>query len=192
MSRIDGRVRAGLLGLIILGSACGERGVDWSAPENRLLRENTTSKGDAVLLEYWSLLDAPCQPIYDALADHYADFIPGVDTSQLVAQTENSKTTLIAQRVVSRQVSAKVEWTLGKSPLRIDFRTLTSDFAFNDGSYEFEASPDGKRCVLKTSFLVKPAAGEQAPSLAAVSQATRAAFPAAVEGVRKRAGAAAK
>jgi hypothetical protein len=74
-----------------------------------------------------------------------------------------------------------------RAPLRVDFKTLTSDFAFNDGSYTFESSPDGKRCLVHFTFLVKPAKGAGAPSQSAVTEATRESFAPAVGGVKKRA-----
>jgi ribosome-associated toxin RatA of RatAB toxin-antitoxin module len=147
----------------------------------------TTDEG--VQLQYWSLLDAPCQQVYDARADveHYPDFIPGIDSVQLMGQTENSKTVLMGQRVISRMASAKVEWTFRRAPLRIDFKTLTSDYAFNDGSYTFESSPDGTRCLVHFTFLVKPAKGAGAPSQSTVTEETRACFAPAVGAVKKRA-----
>lgn len=183
-----------LLALAWLAVGCGGGGVDWSKPETLLLRETSASTDRGVQLDYWSLIDSPCQAIYEALADveHYPDFIPGVDQSQIIGQTEDSKTVLIAQRVISRQTNAKVEWKFGRNPLRIDFKTLTSDFAFNDGSYTFEASPDGKRCLAHFTFVVKPAEGTEAPSQTAVTQATREAFLAAAGGVKKRAATLAK
>jgi ribosome-associated toxin RatA of RatAB toxin-antitoxin module len=174
---------------LLLSAGCGGEGVDWSQPETLIVREKSATTDEGVQLQYWSLLDATCQQVFDALADveHYPEFIPGVDSVQLMGQTDNSKTVLIAQRIISRQTSAKVEWTFSRAPLRVDFKTLTSDFAFNDGSYTFESSPDGKRCLVHFTFLVKPAKGAGAPSQSAVTEATRASFAPAVGGVKKRA-----
>lgn len=105
-----------------------------------------------------------------------------------MGRTENSKTVLMGQRVVSRMASGKVEWTFSRAPLRVDFKTLTSDFAFNDGTYTFEPSPDGTRCLVHFTFLVKPAKGAWAPpSQSAVTEVTRESFRPAVEGITKRA-----
>ncbi|HWM79146.1 MAG TPA: SRPBCC family protein, partial [Methylomirabilota bacterium] len=105
--------RCTMLGLALLLVACGEGGVDWNAPENLVLREKSAKVGEGVQLEYWSLVDAGCQPVYDALVDieHYPDFIPGVDRANLLNVTPTSKTAQIAQRVIGRQSNAKVEWT---------------------------------------------------------------------------------
>src|SRR5437867_8690385 len=102
-----------ILGLVLIVAACGESGVDWSKPENFLLREKSSKKDDGVQLDYWSLVDATCKAVYDALADveHYPDFIPGVDRTQILTVGPNSKTIQIAQRVIGRQSNAKVEWT---------------------------------------------------------------------------------
>jgi ribosome-associated toxin RatA of RatAB toxin-antitoxin module len=178
-----------MLTLPLLSAGCGGDGVDWSEPETLIRREKSATTDDGVQLQYWSLLDAPCRKVYDALADveHYPDFIPGIDSVQLMGQTESSKTVLMGQRVVSRMANAKVEWTFGRDPLRVDFKTLTSDFAFNDGSYTFEPSPDGTRCLVHFTFLMKPAKGAGAPSESAVTAETRTSFTAAIAGVKKRA-----
>jgi len=180
------RVPSVLLAALVL-AACG-REVDWSAPENLLIKERTTDRDGFVELEYWSLIDAPCSRIYDALVDveHYPDFIPGVDSVSLLERTERSKTVQIAQRVIGRQANAKVQWTFDPETRRIEFKTLTSDLTYNDGYYKFVDSPDGKRCLVKSLFIVKQGPGL---SLGALGQATRESFLTAARGVKKRASA---
>lgn len=43
------------------------------------------------MLVHWSLLDALCRQVLDALADvdHYPEFIPGIDSVQLMGQRES-------------------------------------------------------------------------------------------------------
>ncbi len=168
---------------LILGC---DRGVDWTAPENLLLRDVVTDRDGFVELDYWSLVDAPCERVFEALADveHYPDFIPGVQRVQLLAKTDRSKTVQIAQDVIGRQANAKVEWTFDPQKREIQFKTLTSDLTYNDGFYKFEESPDGKRCLVKALFLVKQAQGL---SLGALGQATRESYLTAARGVKKRA-----
>jgi ribosome-associated toxin RatA of RatAB toxin-antitoxin module len=185
----DRRVGSVLLGLALLG-ACGEKGVDWSAPENFLYREKSEKRDEGVQLSYWSLVDARCRLVYEALADvgRYADFIPGVDRTQILAETPTSKTIQIAQRVIGRQSNAKVEWTFDAQRRRIDFKTLASDLNFNDGHYEVEDSPDGQRCLVRSTFLVKHGEGRaQAVPIGVLAAGTRDAFLAAAQGVKKRA-----
>ena len=173
--------------IVVLSLAgCSSGGTDWSAPENMVHREKQTEQAGGALIEYWSLLDLPCGPVFDALVDveHYPEFIPGVDSVSLVEQTPRSKTVQIAQRVIGRQSSAKVEWTFDRDRKKIDFRTLQSDLTYNDGNYQLEDSPDGKRCAVHSSFLVKEGRGL---SLAALAQATRENFMSAARGVRGRA-----
>lgn len=180
----------GVLGLVVLLAACSEGGVDWSKPENFLLREKSSKKDEGVQLEYWSLVDAPCQPVYDALTDveHYADFIPGVDRTQILETKDDTKTIQIAQRVIGRQSNAKVKWTFNKQKRHIDFTTVTADLNYNDGHYELEPSPDGKRCLVRSTFLVKEGQGmAQAVPIGVLAAGTREAFLAAAQGVKKRA-----
>jgi ribosome-associated toxin RatA of RatAB toxin-antitoxin module len=177
--------------LVLSLAGCGERGIDWSAPENVVYREKQTEQAGGALIEYWSLLDLPCAPIFEALVDveHYPEFVPGVDRVSLLEQTQTSKTVQIAQRVIGRQSSAKVEWTFDRDRRKIDFRTLQSDLTYNDGNYQLHESPDGKRCAVHSSFLVKEGRGL---SLGALAQATRESFMSAARGVRKHAGELAK
>ncbi len=177
-------------GLVILLVACGETGVDWSSPENFLLREKTSKKDDGQQLEYWSLVDAACDPVYEALTDveHYPDFVPGVDRAQILSVDGNTKTIQIAQRVIGRQSNAKVKWTFYPDKRQIDFTTINSDLNYNDGHYELEASPDGKRCLVRSTFVVKEGQGmAQAVPIGVLAAGTREAFLGAAKGVKKRA-----
>lgn len=168
-------------------AGCGERELDWQAPENVVHREKQTEQAGGALIEYWSLLDLPCDPVFKALVDveNYPTFVPGVDRVSILEHSARSKTVQIAQRVIGRQSSAKVEWTFDPERKKIDFRTLQSDLTYNDGNYQLKDSPDKKRCAVHSSFLVKEGRGL---SLAALTQATRETFMAAARGVRKRAG----
>ena len=182
-----------ILGLVLIAAGCGETGVDWSKPENLLLREKSAKKDDGVQLEYWSLVDATCKAVYGALADveHYPDFIPGVDRTQILSADADSKTIQIAQRVIGRQANAKVKWTFHPDRKQIEFTTLSADLNYNDGHYEMESSPDGKRCLVRSTFLVKEGQGmAQAVPIGVLAAGTRDAFLAAAQGVKKRAAAA--
>jgi ribosome-associated toxin RatA of RatAB toxin-antitoxin module len=179
-----------LLTALALGG-CGDGGIDWGAPENVLHKEKQTEQAGGALIEYWSLLDLPCDPVFDTLVDveHYPDFVPGVDSVSIVGSTPDSKTVQIAQRVIGRQANAKVEWTFDRDRKRIDFRTLQSDLTYNDGNYQLQDSPDHTRCAVHSSFLVKEGRGL---SLGALAQATRESFMSAARGVRKQAATIAK
>jgi hypothetical protein len=185
MANLTCGLRVLLVGVLLAG--CGEKKVDWSAPENLMIHEASSNQDNNASLEYWSLIDAPCKPIYDALVDieHYPEFIPGVDRANLLGVTANTKTVQIAQRVISRQSNAKVEWTFDPAKQHIEFKTLSSDLSYNDGWYDLVASPDGKRCLVKSKFLVKAGEGQSVP-VGVLASATRDAFLAAAKGVRKR------
>ena len=94
--------------------------------------------------------------------------------------------------MIGRQSNAKVKWTFDPEKRQIDFTTITSDLNFNDGHYELDPSPDGKRCLVRTTFLVKQGQGmTQAVPIGVLAAGTREAFLAAAQGVKKRAAAAA-
>jgi len=180
--------RACLVLVVVLGG-CGGK-IDWSGPENFLLRERATNKDDGVLLEYWSLVDAPAGGVYDALADveHYPAFVPGVDSVSVIAVDGDGKTVQIAQRVIGRQANARVKWRFQPDRKRVEFTTLASNLNRNDGFYEVEPSPDGKRALVHSSFLVRPGEGSaQAVPIGVLTAGTRESFLAAAKGVRTRA-----
>jgi len=183
-------VSAAWCGLLVLLGACGERAVDWNAPENLLWREKSTKVENGVELQYWSLVDASAQAVYDAIADveHYPDFVRGVDSVQLLESGPNTKTVQITQRVIGRQNNAKVVWSFFPDKHRIEFKTLVSNVNYNDGTYDIEPSPDGKRCLVHSVFLVREGTGQaQAVPIGVLASGTRESFLAAAEGVKKRA-----
>lgn len=181
------------VGLVALGLTVGGCGgppeIDWTAPENLLLWEHAAITEEGVELQYWSLVDAPAEAVYGALAEveRYADFVPGVSRVQLLDTTPTSKTVEIAQQVVSRQTNAKVEWTFAPDRRRIEFRTLQTDLARNDGRHEIEPSPDGRRCLVRTTFLVREGEDARSVPVGVLAAATREAFLAAADGVKRRA-----
>ena len=189
MGSPGGRLSA-LVGLAVILAGCGDRGVDWNAPENLVLREQSTKRDDGVGLEYWSLVDAPAKAAYEALTDieHWPEFIPGVDNVSLIAVGTNTKTVQIGQHVIGRQANAKVEWKYFPDQLRIEFKTLSSNLNYNDGSYEIQPSPDGKRCLVHSSFVVREGQGAiQSVPIGVLVSGTRDTFLAAAKGVRNRA-----
>ena len=128
--------------------------------------------------------------MYEAITDveHYPDFVPGVDRAQILELDGTTKTVQIAQRVIGRQSNAKVKWTFHPDKRQIDFTTLSSDLNYNDGHYELEASPDGKRCLVRSTFVVKPGQGmAQGVPIGVLAAGTREAFLSAAQGVKKRA-----
>lgn len=191
--RTPRRTVPALLGLGLLLGGCGSGSIDWKAPENLVLRERSGKVDDGVKLEYWSLIDAPAGAVYAALADvaHYPDFVPGVDGVSVLSVEGNTTVTQISQRVIGRQTNAKVEWKFFPDRRRIEFRTLSSNLSYNDGSFVVTPSPDGKRSLVESTYLVKQGEAQAVP-IGVLASGTRESFLAAAQGVRKRAGASAK
>jgi hypothetical protein len=179
--------------LLVSALAC-QRGsapdVDWKAAENFFVVEKVDKgEGGATRLEFHSLVDAPADGVYGALAEpeNYAAFVEGVTDSGKMTVQGNVKVTHITQTVIGRQNRAEVEWTLHPEAKRIEFKTLKSDLNYNDGSYEVIPSPDGKRAyVISVYNLREKEGGIKAPPGVAVS-ATRESFAAAARSVKKRA-----
>jgi carbon monoxide dehydrogenase subunit G len=189
--RHRGALLLSLVAVLAGGSGCAPEDVDWSAPENFLLREEASRTDEGVRLQYWSLVDAPADAVYAALVDveHYPEFIPGVISVKLLESTADSKTVQIAQEVISRQTNARVKWTFDATARRIEFTTLQSNLARNDGAYEIEGSVDGARSLVRSTFLVRQGEHAQAVPIGVLASATREAFLKAAQGVKQRASA---
>ncbi len=175
--------------IVMLMAGCSrEPKVDWSAPENFFYRETSSNVDGGIQLVYWSLTDTPADANYKALADveHYMDFVDGVDRTQLLAQSGNTKTIQIAQRVIGRQNNATVLWTFHPETRKIEFKTEQSDLYYNEGSYEITPSPDGRRSLVKVTFIVKESQYVSIPR-GVLASGTRDSFEAAAKSIKKKA-----
>jgi hypothetical protein len=187
-TRIGVRAVLAVAAALAVGACTREKQIDWSAPENFFYHEDSANVDDGVKLTYWALVDAPPDAVYRALADveHYAQFVDGVDRTQLLAQSENTKTILIAQRVIGRQNNAQVLWTFDPQKRRIQFDTQQSDLYENEGDYEIVASPNGMRSLVKVTFVVKESEHVSIPR-GVLESTTRDTFGAAARSIKKRA-----
>lgn len=177
-----------LLGPLVFG--CEHKpSIDWSAKENFFLVEKTDkTPEDGVRLEIHSIVDAPADGIYAALADpeDYVAFVQGVTDSGKISAEGNTRVIHITQNVIGRQSRAKVKYTFHPESRKIEFETLDSDLTFNDGSYEITPSPDGKRTYVVSVFRVREKSGQKVPPGVLLSS-TRDAFGAAARSVKMRA-----
>ena len=178
------------LALVIACERGGSPKIDWTAAENFFVVEKV-DKGEegTTRLEFHSLVDAPADAVYAALAEpeNYAAFVEGVTDSGKMKSEGNVKVTHITQNVIGRQNRAEVQWTLHPAEKKLEFKTLKSDLSYNDGTYHVTPSPDGKRAyVISIYNMREKEGGVKAPPGVAVS-ATREAFAAAARSVKKRA-----
>lgn len=184
------RVRATVLGFALV-AACqsGKPSVDWSAKENFFAVEKVgKNDDDSVRLEYHSLVDAPADAVYNALAEpeNYVVFVKGVSDSGKISGEANARTIHITQNVIGRQTRARVKYTFHPEERKIEFETIESDSTLNDGSYEVAPSPDGKRAYVVTVFNVREKSGQKMPP-GVVMSGTRESFHAAAQSVKARA-----
>ena len=171
-----------------VGGCSHDKRIDWSAPENFFYYESSSNLDKGVELTYWALVDAPADAVYKVLADveHYAEFVDGVDRTQLLTQSDNTKKILIAQRVIGRQNNAQVLWTFHPDQKKIDFDTEQSDLYYNEGHYEIIPSPDGTRSLVKVTFIVKESERVSIPR-GVLASTTRDTFASAAKSIKKRA-----
>ena len=176
-----------IVGLMI-GGCSREKQIDWSAPENFFYYENSSNADSGVELTYWALVDAPPDAVYQALADveHYAQFVDGVDRTQLLTGDATTKKIMIAQRVIGRQNNAQVVWTFHPEQKKIDFDTEQSDLYYNQGYYQVIPSPDAKRSLVKVLFKVKESEHVNIPR-GVLASTTRDSFGSAAKSIKKRA-----
>jgi len=180
-------VAAGAMWLFV---ACSKGpSVNWSAQENFFAAEKSEKTDQGARLEFHSLVDAPAQEVYRALADpeHYAEFVEGVSETTLVSAEGNTKVIQITQSVIGRQSRARVKWELHPEERKIQFETLQSDANYNDGHYEVFASPDGKRSYIVSVYIVKEKGAPQNVPIGVLMSATRDSFERAARSVKRRA-----
>ncbi len=175
---------------LVIAAACS-RGpsIDWSAKENFFAVEKSQETDDGARLEFHSLVDAPAEAVYRALADveHYASFVDGVSESALVSADQNTKVIQITETVIGRQSRARVKWTLHPAQRKIEFETQQSDANYNDGTYQVIASPDDKRCYVVSVFHVQTKGAPQNVPIGVLKSATRESFEKAAHSVKRRA-----
>lgn len=163
--------------------------IDWSGKENFFAVEKVGKNEDeSVRLEYHSLVDAPAEAVYGALAEpeNFVVFVKGVTDSGKISGQGNTRVIHITQEVIGHQTRAQVKYTFHADTKKIEFKTEQSDTTFNDGSYEVTPSPDGKRCYVVSVFNVREKSGQKMPP-GVVMSATRGAWLAAAESVKARA-----
>lgn len=181
-------VVAAFVGLCLV--SCEKKlSIDWSAKENFFLVDKSDKNEDgSVRLEYHSLVDAPAEEVYKALAEpeNYVVFVDGVMDSGKISAEGNSRVVHLTQKVIGRQTRAQVKYTFHADQKKIEFQTLQSDMNFNDGYYQVFASPDGKRTYVVSIFNIREKGGQKVPPGVLVS-GTREAFKKAAESVKAKA-----
>ncbi len=179
------------LSLVALGAVgCSRKvSIDWSAKENFFVVETSgKNEDDSVRLEYHSLVDAPADAVYAALAapEDYVIFLEGVSDSGKISASGNSRVIHITQNVIGRQTRAQIKYTFHPEQKKLEFETVQSDSTFNTGSHEVTPSPDGKRCYVISIYNVREKAGQKMPP-GVLTAATRETFAQAARSVKARA-----
>jgi len=179
----------GPLAFSLLASCERKPAIDWSAKENFFAFENVgKNEDDSVRLEFHSLVDAPADAVFKALAEaeNYSAFVQGVTDSGKISAEGNSQIIHITQSVIGRQNRAQVKYTFHPDTRKIEFQTLQSETTLTDGGYEITPSPDGKRCYVVSIFNVREKSGQKMPPGVLVS-GTRESFAEAARSVKARA-----
>ncbi len=185
------RLAVGLFAAVSLAAVgCrNEPRINWDGKEDFFVVDKSEPTEDGVRLEFHSLVDAPPDRVYAALADveHYADFVDGVTHSKVVRIDGDVKIMDITQTVIGRQSNAEVRWSADPKQQTVTFETLHSDANYNDGSYRVIASPGRNRAYVVSVFHVKEKGAPQNVPIGVLAAATRDAFEKAANSVKQRA-----
>jgi hypothetical protein len=141
--------------------------VEWEGPLKEIASEKMEKVGDTWHIEFQTLFDAPVDRVYEAYSqpERAHEFEPErVLASELKSSSGNKKVVELRARVLNLPIQRlTVEYTLDPQRKLITSRTLDYNLADISSRYEFEASPDGKRTLLKFTQTSKEKLGNPLP-----------------------------
>jgi hypothetical protein len=141
--------------------------VEWEGPLKEIASEKMEKVGDTWHIEFQTLFDAPVDRVYEAYSqpERAHEFEPErVLASELKSSSGNKKVVELRARVLNLPIQRlTVEYTLDPERKLITSRTLDYNLADISSRYEFEASPDGKRTLLKFTQTSKEKLGNPLP-----------------------------
>jgi hypothetical protein len=160
-------LRLAVLALALLGTGCTRGDFDWAQGEDFLLEKKVEQKADgSVEMDFVSLVNAPGEEIYKAFIDveNHDKFIDGVTESKVVSSVGGTKKVIdVTNNVLGRPNRAQIEWTIDRDRKRVSFRTVKSDYTDNSADYQVEVSPDGKRALITTHYVLRDKGGHPFP-----------------------------
>jgi ribosome-associated toxin RatA of RatAB toxin-antitoxin module len=109
------------------------------------------------------LIDAPPSVVFDAMtrcADAF-EFVPHLESCRVRETAPDASWGIVEHEIDFGWYTPRIGWTFRADFLRdqsIAFRQISGDFKKNEGSWEFEAGPDGKSTLLKYQAAIDPPA----------------------------------
>ena len=184
-------LRLVVLACALVSSACQHQGFNWDQAENTFVQKEISDKPDtsgSVEMRFVSLVYVPAADLFRVFSDveHHADFIEGVTESKLVSSDGKKRVVDITNTVFGRPNRARIEWTIDAPTMTMSFRTLEAEFTNNAAEYQVEASPDGKRARITTTYHLRDTGGHPFP-LYSLKQGVVDGYVTAVRSLKRRA-----
>jgi hypothetical protein len=141
--------------------------VEWEGKLTEIARERMEKVEDTWHIEFDTVFDAPVDKVYEAYTrpERARELLPEkVVSSELKSSSDNVKVVEIRGRVLNLPVQRLViEYTMYPAEKRITSRTLDYNLADITSEYRFQASPDGKRTLLRFTQTSKDKLGNPLP-----------------------------
>lgn len=191
------KVILGVVGLVVVVVVVGwyvslrRAAVQWEGPVQEIAREKMEKTGDTWHIEFETMFDATVDRVYEAYSqpERGHEFAPDqVLASELKSSSGNTKVVELRARVLNLPIQRLIiEYTLDPERKRLTSRTLEYNMADITSEYEFQASPDGKRTLLKFKQTSKEKLGNPLPE-SVQKGALKASYVTAVRTVNKALG----
>ena len=161
----------------------------WRSAEEFVKGEDKFVKdGTLTTIRFVSVVDGAVDRVQAALWDveHSAETVQNVKLSKLIKQEGDTKTLEMHLQASNLPLQHyTMEFTLHASEQRIAFKTTESQFQHMEGSYQLEASPDGKRTRITYDSTARDKVAVPFPS-SVLEGANRETFVNTVRGVKKQ------
>ena len=143
--------------------------------------------GGVTTVRFVSVIDAPGDQVQTALWDieRSAEFVDNIRQSKLVKQDGNTKVMDMHLQVLNLPLQYyTMQFTLHPDTHRVTFKTIDSNTQDIEGSYQLEASPDGKRTELVYEATGRDKVAVPVPD-SVIESASREAFVNTIRGIKK-------
>ena len=148
-------------------SSVEQAAVEWQGPFREISREQMAKEGDTWHIEFDTVFDAPVDRVYDAYThpERAHELVPDrVLVSELKLDEGNKKVVEIRGKVLNLPIQRLViEYSMFPDQKRITSKTLEYNLADINSEYVFQASPDGKKTLLRFTQTSKDKLGNPLP-----------------------------
>lgn len=168
-----------------------EQTAKWAGPVKEIVDEESsiTRDGDVTKIYLVSRIDVPIDKVQAAMwgVERSQESVENVRLSKLIKEEGKRKEVQIQVQLLSLPLQEfTMEFLLDEAQHRMTFKTLQASTTDLEGSYQLEASPDGKQTRLVYDTRAKPRVPLPVPQ-SVQDSAQREFFVNTVRGIKKRA-----